>query len=66
MGKHYVIVASLISGARFISEDISDLSHLQDIYDRYTAMVQYFGGGSVVCYEESPVTNWLDGLDKQC
>lgn len=53
MGYHYVVVAHTIRGSYFVSEDITDLGYLQDVRDRFQAMVDYFGGGTVLVYREA-------------
>ena len=56
MGYHYVVVAHTTRGSYFVSEDITDVEYLQDVRDRFQAMVDYFGGGTVLVYRESGVS----------
>lgn len=45
----YFIFARNISGGRMYSEDFS-VEQIQEYMDKYTAVVEYFGGGEIVLY----------------
>lgn len=58
MGYHYVVVAHTTRGSYFVSEDITDMEYLEDVRDRFQAMVDYFGGGTVLVYREAGVSEY--------
>lgn len=45
----YFIFARTISGGRMYSEDFS-VEQIQEYIDKYTAVVEYFGGGEIILY----------------
>ena len=58
MSYHYVVVAHTVCGSYFVSEDITDMEYLQDVRDRFQSMVDYFGGGTVLVYRESGISEY--------
>ena len=45
----YFIFARTISGGRMYSENFS-VEQIQEYMDKYTAVVEYFGGGEIILY----------------
>lgn len=47
--SNYFIFARNISGGRMYSEGFS-VEQIQEYMDKYTAVVEYFGGGEIILY----------------
>lgn len=51
--NRYMVIGTTYRGAHFYSESFDSYDDAIDVYPKYAAMVEYFGGGTVDMYEYS-------------